>query len=404
MALTEAWDGLNRSQLASWLALSRPTVTALVDDLKRLGWAHETYEPLFRIHRDSEPSMGRPEGTIRLTEEAGYVGVICAGHTTLRVLLASNREVAGEARRMPNLDIDAAGPAALSAGLSLLNEILRREKVPASKLRAIAVGVPAPLDETTGRIAAPSFMRSWARAVIPETVKDLIPATLEIAPDRLEVFVENEANAMARGAQARGLAGDAKNFLLLKVSSGIGSGVVLGGRVYSGSTGGAAEFGHLPVCDSSEPRETCPRCLRHGCIETVASANAIVRRLRDISGMKYPPDIKPSDVIAHARSPVGHPDCQRVIVRAGELIGEVLANVVSYLDVERVLVTGVMAAADDLLVEPMRNVVYKNAIDFIRPEITALDRKSRAEVGLYGGAVLGLSQAKPLFLERLEED
>jgi predicted NBD/HSP70 family sugar kinase len=346
--------------------------------------------------------LGRPEGTIRLSEEAGYVGVISAGHTTLRVLLASNRGVVGETKRMPNFDIDAAGPAALGAGLSLLKEILRNEQIPADKLRAIAVGIPAPLDEVTGRIAAPSFMRSWAQAVIPETIRELIPSRLEIAPDHPEVFVENEANAMARGAQARGLAGDAENFLLLKVSSGIGSGAVLGGRIYSGSTGGAAEFGHLPMCDPHEPREPCPRCLRHGCIETVASANAIVRRLFSTS-RKYPPTIKPSDIIDHAKNPVEHPDCHRVIVRAGELIGEVLANVVSYLDVERVLITGVMAAADDLLVEPMRNVVHKNAIDFIRPEITALDRKSRAEVGLYGGAVLGLSQAKPLFLERLEE-
>jgi predicted NBD/HSP70 family sugar kinase len=405
--LTEAWDGLNRGQLASWLALSRPTVTTLVDDLKRLGWAYETREPLFRAAVEQEPSLGRPEATIRLTEAAGYVGVISAGHTTLRVMLASSRGVVGETKRASDFGIDVNGPAALAKGVSLLGEHLEEVGVSPDQLRAIAVGVPAPVWEDTGRIAAPTFMRSLAQTVLPQTVLDLFRTELGASSTGHlpKVLVENDANAMARGALARGYAGDSENFLLLKISSGIGSGAILGGRVYTGSTGGAGEFGHLPTCDPSEGREPCPRCLRHGCIETVASATAIVQRLlRSAPEERYSRDILPSQIIENARHPVEHRDCHRVIVRAGELIGEVLASVVSFLDIERVIVAGVMAEAGDLLVEPMRNVVHKQAINFIRPEIVALDRKSRAEIGPYGGAVLGLSRAAPLFLDQLGND
>jgi len=91
-----------------------------------------------------------------------------------------------------------------------------------------------------------------------------------------------------------------------------------------------------------------------------------------------------------------------VISEAGERIGEVLASVVSFLDVERVLVAGVMAEAGDLLLGPMRNVVDKKAINFTRPKIEALDRRARAEIGLYGSGVLGLSKAKPVFFSQLE--
>jgi predicted NBD/HSP70 family sugar kinase len=405
LALTEAWDGLNRSQLASWLALSRPTVTALVDDLKKLEWAHETQQALFREGpRETEPSLGRPEGTIRLTEAAGYVGVINAGHTTMRVFLASNRGVVGKPHRTGDFEVDSIGPSALGMGISTLSELLRDAGIRSDMLRAITIGIPAPVDSKTGKIASPSFMRSWAQTDIRRTVRELIAERLDIpqASRQPEVFVENEANAMARGALARGFAGDAENFLLLKISSGIGAGVVLGGRVYTGSSGGAGEFGHLPACEGFGRLGPCPRCLRHGCIETVASASAIVRQLTTESPL-YPPDIQPSTVIKNAQDPVRHMDCHRVIVEAGERIGEVLASVVSFLDVERVVVAGVMAEAGDLLLDPMRNVVHKNAINFIRPKIEALDRKARAEIGVYGGAVLGLSKAKPLFLDQLEE-
>ena len=128
------------------------------------------------------------------------------------------------------------------------------------------------------------------------------------------------------------------------------------------------------------------------------------RLLRSAPEERYSRDIQPSEIIENARDPVKHSDCHQVIVRAGELIGEVLASVVSFLDIERVIVAGVMAEAGDLLVEPMRNVVHKHAINFIRPEIVALDRKARAEIGLYGGAVLGLSKADPLFLDQLGDD
>jgi predicted NBD/HSP70 family sugar kinase len=406
LALTEAWDGLNRNQLASWLALSRPTVTALVDDLKKLDWAHETQEPLFRDGpRSTAPSLGRPEGTIRLTEAAGYVGVINAGHTTMRVFLASNAGVVGEPHRTANFEVDSIGPSALGMAISILSELLRDAGLGPDMLRAITVGIPAPVNSETGEIASPSFMRSWAQTDIRRTVRELIAERLGIprTSRQPEVFVENEANAMARGVLARGFAGDRENFLLLKISSGIGAGVVLGGRVYTGSSGGAGEFGHLPTCDSSERLEPCSRCLRHGCIETVASASAIVRRLTRES-LAYPRDIQPSTIIENAQDPVRHTDCHRVIVEAGEHIGEVLASVVSFLDVERVVVAGVMAEAGDLLLDPMRNVVHKNAINFIRPKIEALDRKARAEIGVYGGAVLGLSKAKPLFLDQLEEE
>jgi predicted NBD/HSP70 family sugar kinase len=284
----------------------------------------------------------------------------------------------------------------------MLRECLHDAGVGAEELRAITVGMPAPINSKTGKVAAPSFMRSWPQTDIRETVRNLLPGRLGLPKkNQLKIFVENEANAMARGTLARGFAGEAENFLLLKISSGIGVGAVLGGRVYTGSTGGAAEFGHLPTCDKSERLEICPRCLRYGCIETIASASAIVRRLSRES-MKYPPDILPSKIIEHARDPVEHQDCHRAIVEAGEHIGEVLASVVSFLDVERVVVAGVMAEAGDLLLNPMRDVVDKNAINFIRPKIEALDREARAQVGLYGGAVLGLSKAEPLFLSQLE--
>jgi predicted NBD/HSP70 family sugar kinase len=404
LALTEAWAGLNRNQLASWLAISRPTVTGLVDDLRELGWAREADRLLFRDEPPAEaPTLGRPEATIQLTEAAGYVAAIHAGHTTLRASIASNAGMVGESRRRTDYDVDAAGPAALADGLTLVSECLRDAGIRADQLRAISIGIPAPVNVEEGAVASSSFMKGWAQT-------DLRKATLGLLSERLgsgkdhspEIFIENEVNAMARGALARGVAGTAENFLLLKISSGIGAGIVLGGRVYTGSTGGAGEIGHLRVAERLSSPEVCPRCQRLGCIETVASADSLVRRLRR-EGPDYPPDIRPSTVVENARNPVQHPRCHRAIVEAGEQIGEVLAGVLSVLDVERVLVGGVLAEAGDALLDPMRESVEQSSISFVKPQIVGLKRQDRREIGLYGGLVLGLANSRPLFLDELEK-
>ena len=407
LALSQAWGGLNRGTLASSLSLSRPTVTGLIDDLKTLGWAEESQEPLFeREHYQTkdESSLGRPEGLIRLTEAAGYVATIQAGHTTVRAWLASNSGVAGTPKTLSDLDVDAAGPAALAKGLDLVAECMKEAEVSADQLRAISIGVPAPINAESGTIASATFFKSWTQANLPDEVRGLIPARLGTGKrERLPVvLVENEVNAMARGAQAMGFSECAENFLFLKLSSGIGSGLVIRGQVYAGSSGGAGEFGHLPSHNCQHHLEQCPRCLRFGCIETVASANAIIRRLLE-EPSEYPADVRPSTIIKNAKDPINHPQCHRAIVDAGEQIGEVLARVLSFLDLERVIVGGVLAEADELLLSPMREIVNKYALNFIEPKIVGLDRDARSEVGLYGGIALALSESQPLIIEQLPD-
>lgn len=404
VALSQAWGGLSRGILADSLALSRPTVTSLVEDLKSLGWAEESLDPLFRepIARD-EASLGRPETLIRLTEVAGFVATIQVGHTAVRVLLASNSGVAGESRKLLDLDVDAIGSAVLPDGLDLLSACMKDAGISLDQLRAISIGVPAPINSATGTVASSTFLKGWTEASSPDEVCNLLSDRLPAGKSdrRPIVLVENEVNAMARGAQVRGFAKCAENFLFLKVSSGIGSGLVLRGQVYTGATGGAGEFGHLPSHDCGRPPKKCPRCLRFGCIETIASAGAIVERLLEESS-EYPLDIQPSAVIRNAKDPVGHPKCKRVIVDAGEQIGEVLASVLSFLDLECVILGGVLAEAGDLLLNPIRQVVDKHALNFVAPRIVGLDRSARSEVGLYGGIAFALSESPPLVLDELD--
>lgn len=393
---------MNRGELAANLAISRPTVTGLVEDLKSLGWAQEVDRHLFAEEARQRSGLGRPDTLIRLTRGAGYVAAIHAGHTTVRALVAGNEGVIGTPDRRTDLDVDAAGAGALAAGLEMIAERLRDDGVGIEMLRAISVGVPGPVDKRTGSISSSSFLKSWTQNDLREVVVDLLREEVGSSARLPQVFVENEANAMARGVLVRGLADAPKNFLLLKISDGIGAGLVLDGRVFSGATGGAGEFGHLKAADRAEASILCPRCLQVGCIETVASAGAIVRRLAKLPA--YGPEMLPSEMIKNARDPVRHPECHRAIVEAGRQIGEVLAGIVSFLDLETIVVAGVLADAGDLLLDPMREVLSRQGLNFAEPRIVGLDRGARAEAGLYGGVAFALSEAKPIFMGHFEEE
>lgn len=387
-ALDGVDQGLDSADLGERLGVSRPTVARVVDDLRDRRWLIET-----EMDAQSGTGAGRRSRRWQLSPMAGYAVAIHIGHTTVRTSVSGSSGTVLSDARVTAVDAADEGLSLLGVAMELVAGCLIRAAVEPGLVRGIGLGVPAPV-ERASRCAASIFLPLWAQT-------DLAKETSRIFAKRFEgprpaVFVENEATASARGALARGYAGDSRDFLFLKVSAGIGAGLVLDGRVFSGSEGRAGEFGHLPSPGSSVPPRTCNRCGRVGCLETEASATAILARLAD-SDPSYPAALQISEVIAHAQLEASdHPRCHASIVGAGRSIGAVLAQVVGFLDVDTVLIGGVMAAAGDLLLDPIREEVRATALPFARPKIVALEREARATIGLAGLTALVLRNTQPL--------
>jgi predicted NBD/HSP70 family sugar kinase len=202
----------------------------------------------------------------------------------------------------------------------------------------------------------------------------------------LPVYNDNDANLGARAEAAWGAGRRCGTFVYLKVATGIGCGLIANGNVLSGAGGTAGEIGHVSV---QEEGDIC-RCGSRGCLETVASAPAVVRMLERTLGETLDPD----EVIRRARD--GDLACARALADAGRNIGVALATLCNLFNPRRIAVGGSLGTAGDLLLNPMRESLELRAIPSAAAdaEIVQAELGERAE--LLGALALVLDKASDL--------
>ncbi|GHH86754.1 sugar kinase [Streptomyces sulfonofaciens] len=220
----------------------------------------------------------------------------------------------------------------------------------ASRVCGIGLSVPGPVDWATGRVVQPPIMPGWDQYPVPERMQEAYARHVAPGAAPVPVLVDNDANLMAYAEQRR-FYPDCSAFLLLKVSTGIGAGVVVDGEPYRGIDGGAGDIGHIRLHD--EPEALC-MCGSYGCLAAVASGRAIARRLSACGTSTT----SGSDVRRHLAA--GQPDAVRLAREAGQRVGEVLVTVVTLLN------PGVLVLAGDLAGTPfltgVRELLYQRAM------------------------------------------
>jgi predicted NBD/HSP70 family sugar kinase len=204
----------------------------------------------------------------------------------------------------------------------------------------------------------------------------------------IPVMVDNDANLGALAEAAFGAGRAAGDLIYLKVSSGIGAGLILNGRLYRGSQGLAGELGHVLV----DPNGIVCRCGNRGCLETVAATGALVDLLRRSHGE----DLTVHDMLGAARG--GDLGCRRVIHDAGRALGQVVATLLNALNPELLVVGGDLAAAGDLLLDGVRESVRRAALPEASrgAEVVAGVLGERAQV--LGALALVVSEADRAFV------
>ena len=164
-------------------------------------------------------------------------------------------------------------------------------------------------------------------------------------------MVDNDANVTAlaeRNGERRGV----DDLLLLKISTGLGAGIISGGVLQRGAVGAAGEFGH----NKTPAAAGLPcRCGDTGCLEAIAGGWALVRALQ-----------QQGHAVGHIRDVVdlanrGEPEARRLIRESGRHVGEVIAGAVNLLNPAIVVIDGDMARAYDILVAGLREALYRNA-------------------------------------------
>jgi glucokinase len=213
----------------------------------------------------------------------------------------------------------------------------------------------------------------------------------------MPVFVDNDANLAALAEQRVGAAAGFSNVVMLTLGTGIGSGIVLGGRLFRGSSGAAAEIGHMTIDEHGPPCQgTCPG---RGCLEVFASGTAI-GRLGTEAGRRAPSSalgrvvaqrgfVTGEDVTAAALT--RDDDACSVMAAVGRSLGAGLTSVVNIFEPEVIVIGGGASAAGDLLLDPAREVVAQRALSPSRDLVRIVPAALGEDAGMVGAGLFALA-------------
>jgi predicted NBD/HSP70 family sugar kinase len=346
----------SRSDLARATGLSRTTVASLVSDLQSRGLIVEEDG-----ERPQPTGRGRPPVLLRLDAAAGSALGIDFGHSHVRVAVADLASTV-LAERFLELDVDDAPEESLDAAADLVAEVLADAGVDGSRVIGAGMALAAPIDRHKGVLGS-TVLPGWAG----------IQAGEELSR-RLEIPVEldNDANLGALAEVSFGAGRGFADVVYVMISAGIGAGLVLGGRLYHGTSGTAGELGHVQV----RPEGAVCRCGSRGCLETVAATGPLLSLLRPTHGA----DLTLQGLLKHVAD--GDLPARRVVSDAGRAVGRALADLCNYLNPAAVVVGGDLSPAGEPLLDGIREAIDRFALPGAAEavEVRAAVLGERAEV------------------------
>jgi predicted NBD/HSP70 family sugar kinase len=318
---------------------------------------------------------------LSLDPTAGAVIGIQFDHDFVRVAIA-DLSLTLLAEGVIQSDVDHDAEAGLDAAAELVSTLLSDAGVAVDSVIGAGVAMSGPVDRDTGMVSSATILPSWVGIDVASWLHERLGVQVEI---------ENDANLGALAESVLGAGRGAREMAYVMLSSGIGGGLILEGRLYRGARGVAGEIGHVTVDDNGQ---MC-RCGSRGCLETMVGASALTEQLRRSHGDQ----ITLERMIALARE--GDPPCRRVIADAGDTVGRAAAAFCNNFNPERIVVGGELALAGELLLGPMRESISRHAIPAAAEELTVVAGALGDRAELMGALALVVGQSEQVLSGRL---
>jgi predicted NBD/HSP70 family sugar kinase len=360
-ALIRARRDSTRTEIAHLTGLSRTAVAARISALEALGLV---------VEQEQAPSTGgRPPTLLSFDAAAGVVLAVAVGISRTRLAVCN---LAGEVLSIGDIDQEMAlGPDDLMPDVVKRLDLLLDDHrdVP---VYGIGLSLPGTVDRERGCSRDSPILRGWDGV-------DLRPYFAE--PERLSgvrVVMDNDANAIALAER-----GDRDDVLVLKVSTGLGAGIIAGGVLQRGAAQAAGEFGHNKI--AAAQGIPC-RCGDIGCLEAIAGGWAVVHALqqqgRPVRHMR--------DVVELANG--GDAEARRMIRDSGRYVGEVVAAAVNLLNPAVLVVSGDLAGAYEIFVAGLREALYGNATAQATRTLSVVPASNGDRSAIVGSAVMVLDE------------
>ncbi|MBC7441522.1 MAG: ROK family transcriptional regulator [Ramlibacter sp.] len=371
LALLRDEGPLSRVQLADRIGVSRTTIAAEVGRLGDVGLTQEA--------GPAESRGGRRSTLVDLAPDIRFVG-ISIGATAMSVGVTDGR-LAVLATRTRSCDIRQGPEVVLAAAIEEVRELLA--EVGVEQPMGVGIGVPGPVDFSRGVSVSPPIMPGWDGYPVRDAMSREFGCP---------VVLDNDVNVMALGEQHSGVARTTRDFLFVKIGTGIGCGIVVDGELYRGVDGCAGDIGHIRVEDVGP---TCA-CGNTGCLEAFSGGAALARdataaarsgRSPVLAALLEQNGVLTAADVGTAVSAGDAPSLQ-LIRDSGQRIGQVLATLVSFLNPGLIVIGGRVTGIGHALLAEIRGVTYRRSLSLATNKLPIVLSELGDEAGVIGAAWL----------------
>ena len=362
--------------LARELELSVPTVTKFINEMYDDGYIND-YGKL-------ETSSGRHPSLYGLNPESGYFIGVDIKRFALNIGLINFK---GE---MMELKMDIPYKfrntmEALEELCVLIREFIRETGIDDRKILNISVNISGRVNPESGY----SFSTfNFSERPLAEILKEKIGYS---------VCIDNDTRAMTYGEHVQGCVNGEKNILFVNISWGLGIGIVIDGKIYTGKSGFSGEFGHINAFDN----EILCHCGKKGCLETETSGSALYRILLErIAGGE-------NSILSERVTETGNPLtldeiitavekedllCIEIVEEIGQKLGRQIAGLISIFNPALVIIGGTLSLTGDYIIQPIKTAVRKYSLNLVNKDAVIIPSKLKSKAGVVGACMLARSR------------
>ena len=363
-------------ELSRALDLSVPTVTKMIDEMCQLGILNEFGK--------METNEGRHPHLYGLNPDAAcFLGVDLKNNGVNLGLINFNGDLLEDHMNIPyHFENSLEG---LKSLCQVINEFVNNCQVERDKIVNVNVNLSGRVNPESG------YSYSWFN--LGEQ-----PLTVTMSQmTGMHVTIDNDTRAMTYGEFLRGNNQAKRDILFVNVSWGLGLGIIIDGKIYTGKSGFAGEFGHTPVFDN----EVICHCGKKGCLETEASGSAVHRKLAQriaagensilADAFTADPQSVTLETIIDA---VGREDmlCIEIIEEVGSKLGKQIAGLINLFNPELVIIGGLLSMTGDYLLQPIRIAIRKHSLQMVHRDTHVVLSTLTNKAGLIGACMLARSR------------
>lgn len=364
------------TDLAKELDLSVPTVTKFISEMCEEGYIND-YGKL-------ETSGGRHPSIYGLNPESGYFIGIDIKKFAINIALINFKGDMLELKMNIPYKFDNT-PEALEELCKLIRNFIKQIKITPEKIMNICINISGRVNPESGY----SFsMFNFSERPLAEVLTEKIG---------FPVCIDNDTRAMTYGEYMKGNVTGEKHIIFVNISWGLGIGIIIDGKIYTGKSGFSGEFGHVNVFDN----EIICHCGKKGCLETEASGSAFHRifleRIKNgetsILSNRLKEKNKPLtlDELIEAACKED-PLCIEIVEEIGQKLGKQIAGLINIFNPEMVIIGGTLSLTGDYITQPIKTAVRKYSLNLVNKDSVIVTSKLKDKAGIIGACMLARSR------------